>query len=353
MPRTTTTTTASLTGVLVGALFACLFAGGACASLEGNPAGLGSGGVSGTGGAPIVATGGSSATGVGDGNAGGSAGGASGTGGAVAGKTGGTTGSGGKSASGGAGAGTGTSTGGVSATGGSAPGRSGGATGTIPVGGSQGTVTKVDLKGKKVLFIVDDPASLSDGDTMLKSIMEVSKDMIVTMGNTVTPNPDAASMNLIVASSGASASEFPALYKGATVPMIIFSNGAYQAMGFITASAGKGSASTPVMATIVDDTTPLASGMAVGTNFSAIGTSRSTSVYWGNPGGNPIKVAAIVGAPTQLISFAYEKGATMATGSAPARRVALGFKTDVIGDLSIESTKLLNAAIEWTAGALP
>ena len=135
--------------------------------------------------------------------------------------------------------------------------------------------------------------------------------------------------------------------------MIIFSNGAYQAMGFIAASAGKGSASTPVMATIVDGTTPLASGMAMGTSFSAIGTSRSTSVYWGNPGGTPIKVATVVGAPTQLISFAYEKGATMATGTAPARRVALGFKTDVIGDLSIESTKLLNAAIEWTAGAPP
>ena len=322
--------------ILVGIVLCCVALGGACASFEGLPAGFGSGGGSGTPGGASGSTGGAKGVGTGgvSGVGGGATGGAVGTDGSTGGTTGGTTGT----------------TGGTTGRGAAS---TGGVTGATGAGGAQGAVMKVDLKGKKVLFVVDDPTSLSDGDMMLKSIMEISRDMVVTMGDTVTANPDVAGMHLIVASSGASSSEFPALYKTAAIPMIIFSNGAYQAMGFIAASSGKGSVSTPVTATIVDATTPLASGISMGTNFSAIGTSRSTSVYWGTPGGSPLKVAAVVGSPTQLISFAYDKGATMATGTAPARRVGLGFKTDVIGDLSIESTKLLNAALEWTAGAPP
>ena len=305
----------------VGLALGGLVLGGACANFNEPPAGAGSGGGAGT----ISGTGGK--VGVGTGGNVGSGGTSLGTGGSAV------SGSGGRI----------TSTGGSMGTG-------GGPSGT---GGSQGSVTKVDLKGKRVLFVVDDPASLSEGDAMLKSIMEVSRDMVVTMGDTMTANPDVATMNLIVASSGASASEFPALYKSAAVPMIAFGNSAFMALGFIAASSGKGTVSTPVMATVVDGASPLASGMATGTNFSPIGTSRSTSVYWGAPGGAPIQVAAVVGAATQLIAFGYEKGAAMATGTAPARRVGLGFKTDVIGDLSIEATKLLNAALEWTAGAPP
>ena len=39
------------------------------------------------------------------------------------------------------------------------------------------------------------------------------------------------------------------------------------------------------------------------------------------------------------------------TGTAAGRRVALGFKTDVVQSLTIEGFKLLSAAIEWTAGS--
>ncbi len=79
--------------------------------------------------------------------------------------------------------------------------------------------------------------------------------------------------------------------------------------------------------------------------------SRSTSLYWGTPAGSPIRVASLMGQPTQVIDFAYEKGAALMTGTAAGRRVALGFKTDVVQSLTIEGFKLLSAAIEWTAGS--
>ncbi len=254
------------------------------------------------------------------------------------------------------GGGMGVGTGGTTSTTGTGGGAvaSGGTTGTtVPPPTTGGTIAKVDLKGKRVLFIVDDPASLDDGDIMLRDILAVGRDMVVTMGDTAGVNPEAATMNLIIASSGASAAEFATLYKEAAVPMILFGNTTYQAMGIIAASSGKGTVSTPVMLTIATAAAPLTSSLAMGTIFSAIGTARSTSVYWGTPGGSPINVATVMGVPTQSVAFAYEKGSAMAAGTAAGRRVGLGFKTDVVPDLSIESFRLLNAAIEWTAGAPP
>lgn len=50
-------------------------------------------------------------------------------------------------------------------------------------------------------------------------------------------------------------------------------------------------------------------------------------------------------------SFAYEAGTATATGSAPARRVGLGWKTSAIQNLTINGFKLLSAVIDWTAGS--
>ena len=58
-----------------------------------------------------------------------------------------------------------------------------------------------------------------------------------------------------------------------------------------------------------------------------------------------------MGQPTQLVSFGYEKGAALMTGTAAARRVGFGVKIDSLQDLTIEGFKLLMAAIEWLAAA--
>jgi len=78
--------------------------------------------------------------------------------------------------------------------------------------------------------------------------------------------------------------------------------------------------------------------------------SRSTSLYWGTPGPSAIKVASIMGQATQLVEFAYEKGAALPTGTAAARRVGFGVKIDSIQDVTVEGFKLLMSAVEWTAG---
>ncbi|MES1204825.1 MAG: hypothetical protein ABUS79_02705 [Pseudomonadota bacterium] len=277
------------------------------------------------------------------------AGGAPGSGGAQG--SGGALGSGGVQGSGGAlGSGGLTATGGTSASGG-APGTGGAAAGT---GGAQGTIMRVNLTGKKALMVVDDPSSLDDGDLAFRDVL-VNRGMVVTFGDVTTAAAGAATMNLIVASSGASETEFAPLYGAVAVPMIAFGGGYFQPLNFAAAgSANKGGNVTgTTKVTIVDAATPLAASFPAGMALGVIGTTRSTQFYWGLPMGSPIKVAAVMGMPTQISVFAYEKGATMAVGTAPARRVALGWNTDAVPDLSIEAFRLMNSAIDWTAGATP
>ena len=80
-------------------------------------------------------------------------------------------------------------------------------------------------------------------------------------------------------------------------------------------------------------------------------STQSTSLYWGTPGGAAIAVASIMGSASELIDFAYEKGLATATGTAPARRVGLGWKTNAVQNLTINGFKLFSAAIDWTAGS--
>jgi len=155
-------------------------------------------------------------------------------------------------------------------------------------------------------------------------------------------------MNLIVISSGAGSSNYAPTFSSVAVPMLVFGNSGYKDLGFI-ASSGKGSVSSTTLVSLVDANPALDSDVMAGVGFKMILDIRSTSLYWGTPAAAAIKVASIMGTPAQLVVFAYEKGAAMATGTAPARRVGFGVKTDSVQDVTIEGFKLLTAAIEWAA----
>jgi hypothetical protein len=132
--------------------------------------------------------------------------------------------------------------------------------------------------------------------------------------------------------------------------MIVFGNSAYSNLGWITSSSGKGSVSSTTLCSLADTNAALQSDVPAGVGFKMILDSRSTSLYWGTPTSAAIKTASIMGQATQLVTFAYPKGAALMTGTAADRRVGFGVKVDSVQDLTVEGFKLLMAAIEWTAG---
>jgi hypothetical protein len=300
------------------------------------------GGATGTGGA--TATGGATGTGGAVTGTGGSAtGGVTGTGGAIGTggtkATGGATGTGGTKATGGV-----TGTGGVSAT--------GGATGTGGVTGTGGAATggPIDLTGRKVLLLVDSPTSMSTGETIVSETLQ-ERGLVVTVGASTGPASLAAGMNLVVVSDSAGAGDFVPIFGSVAVPMIVFGNSAFQSLGWTASSSAKGTVASTSSVTMTSAVTPLASDLAAGTSFPMILSTQSTSLYWGTPGGAAIAVASIMGSASELIDFAYDKGSATATGTAPARRVGLGWKTNAVQNLTIDGFKLFSAAIDWTAGS--
>ncbi len=307
------------------------------------------GGSSGTGGS-TSATGGASATGGTPGTGGsvtGNTGGQLGSGGALA--TGGTVGTGGTPATGGK-----SGTGGASATGGSVG--TGGSPGSVGTGGtsgaagSSGTTGPIDLTGRKALLVVDSPSSLADGEVILQEVLE-ERGLVVTVGASTGPASLASGQNVVIVSDSSGASDFTPIFGTVPVPMIVFGNSAFQQLGWTNSSSAKGTVSSTTMVSLVSTSTTLSSDLTAGTAFTMILPTQSTSLYWGTPGGAPITVASIMGSASELIDFAYEKGAATATGTAPARRVGLGWKTNAIQNLTIDGFKLLSAAIDWTAGS--
>jgi hypothetical protein len=329
-----------------------------CAPNVGGGSGTGgesgvSGGSTGSGGSQ-TGTGGSTSTG---GAA--ATGGATGTGGSSTTATGGVSGTGGTAATGGASGhggtgGTGTTgTGGAHATGG-APG-TGGTTGIAGTSGSgsggSGTTTgSIDLTGRKALLVVDSPSSMSDGETIVEEVLQ-ERGLVVTVGASTGPASLAAGQSLVVVSDTAGAGDFVPIFGSVAVPMIVFGNSAFQTLGWTASSSAKGTVASTTNVSVVNVTTPLSSDLTAGLGFPMILSTTSTSLYWGTPGGAPLTIASIMGSPTELIDFAYEKGSAMATGTAPARRVGLGWKTSAVQNLTINGFKLFSAAVDWTAGS--
>jgi hypothetical protein len=306
---------------------------GSGGSQIGNGGSTGAGGTTATGGA--TATGGSTGTG-----------GLIGTGGAHA--TGGASGPGGANGTGGTGT---TGTGGVPATGGTTG--TGGTTttgtgGTPGTGGTAGGL--VDLTGRKALLVVDSPSSMSDGETIVEEVLQ-ERGMVVTVGASTGPASLAAGQNVVVVSDSSGSGDFVPIFGSVSVPMIVFGNSAFQTLGWTASSSAKGTVSSTTNVSVGSVSTPLASDLTAGLSFPMILSTTSTSLYWGTPGGAPINVAAVMGSPTESIDFAYEKGSATATGTAPARRVGLGWKTSAVQNLTINGFKLFSAAIDWTAGS--
>ena len=67
---------------------------------------------------------------------------------------------------------------------------------------------------------------------------------------------------------------------------------------------------------------------------------------WGEPGGSPIIIARLNDGSHPCL-YAYEAGAAMSSGTAPARRVHLFLQNDTFSSLNADGLKLFDAAVGW------
>ena len=107
--------------------------------------------------------------------------------------------------------------------------------------------------------------------------------MIVTFAPGTGPASLATGQHVVLVSSGVGSGDFVPMFKDVPVPMIVFGNSAYQNLGWITSSSGKGTVNSTTLVSLVDANTPLVSDLMTGVGFKMILDSRDTSLYWGTP----------------------------------------------------------------------
>jgi hypothetical protein len=158
---------------------------------------------------------------------------------------------------------------------------------------------------------------------------------------------DAAGKDLIVISSNASRSLINTMFKTTAVPLMTWNSGLLSDLGMVGGTSGTdyGTTSSQTALAIVTPSHPLAAGL---TGTPTVITQADTFT-WGVPNGNAIKVASLSGVGTRYPEFAYESGAAMVNGSAPARRLGFFFTSQTMLYVNASGTALLDQAIRWTA----
>ncbi len=94
---------------------------------------------------------------------------------------------------------------------------------------------------------------------------------------------------------------------------------------------------------------PLSAGFAGSVRVAREGASFS----WGRPRTDALRVAALEGAEDAWAIFAYERGAPMPGGAAPARRVGFFLFDETAPVLTPEGWALFDAAVRWCAADRP
>jgi hypothetical protein len=169
--------------------------------------------------------------------------------------------------------------------------------------------------------------------------VEVIDDNVATAGN-------ATGMRLVLTSSTVGSTTLGAKFRDVAVPVINWEHAVQDDCGFTTA-ANLGTAGSQTTLDITNASHPLAAGLSAGIRTVATGQVAFT---WGEPGGSPVIIARLTDGSSHPCLYAYETGAAMNSGVAPARRVNLFLQNDTFASLNSDGLKLFDAAVIWAIG---
>jgi hypothetical protein len=191
--------------------------------------------------------------------------------------------------------------------------------------------------------VKDDPADVA---TRLR---------LVALGCSVTLKEEAtlaegdlAGSTLVVVSPTVSSSPAYDFLRRAALPLVILDKKALPGLGMSGSSENNDFGETSAQNTI--SIVQAAHPMAAGLGSTVVITDGTQNLGWGIPMGGAQRVAALTIAANHILAFAYEKGAALTSGAAPARRAVFLAEAQALPKLNANGQKLLDAAIEWALG---
>jgi RHS repeat-associated protein len=212
-----------------------------------------------------------------------------------------------------------------------------------------GTQTGAIATPKTVLEVVGSPTSLTSRDSWMKDQLERAGWTVTVADDNGITAAAAAGKQLVVLTDSVSASTVAATFKTTAVPVIVSEAFILDDMGMTGTAATEygntGADQTQLDITTAGASSPLGAGLS-----GTITTSTSPVTHgWGKPAASATKVASIAGDSSKTAIFGYDTGATMSSGTAPARRVGWFQYEGSTTSLTPNATALFQAAVAWAA----
>jgi hypothetical protein len=203
------------------------------------------------------------------------------------------------------------------------------------------------------LFVVGNPASLSDGDQVtLARLRKLGLD-VESVDDTGLSASAATGKALVAISSSVSAA-LGTTFRDTAIPVVVMERAIWDDMALVALNDHNSSSSVTNLV-IASSWHALAGRNTSGTNSYV---TSNVSPYWGGHLSSAVSAAHILGNSSRSIIFGYESGAQL-DGSviAPARRVALGYREDeTFGSTTNINLKpsgwaMFDASFRWALGS--
>ncbi len=192
------------------------------------------------------------------------------------------------------------------------------------------------------LLIIDDANEPSFADLNVEGLLVSLGFDVLVRSDEVATNADAEEKEIILISGSVDPAALTANYDQTDVPLILWEPALYDDLR-LTAASAFGSTGAVTNLEITNDMHPIAVDFVLGdTTVYA----QDSPMTFGQPGGEAVTVGTADGQP---VLFAYDEGAMMVSGTAPARRVGFFADADGLGEATGAGIQLLENAIIWAA----
>lgn len=196
---------------------------------------------------------------------------------------------------------------------------------------------------REVLFVVGDAATLGPSDLAIRNRLQGSGYTVQVVSDEVATATHATGKGLVLTSSTVGSGTLNMKFQDVAVPVINWETFVQDDYGFATTMGNVGSQTA---LNITQPGHPLAAGLPAGVRTVA---TVESDFSWGEPGGSPIVIARLSDGSHPCL-YAYEGGAAMSTGLAPARRVHLFLQNETFAVLNADGVRLFDAALSWATG---
>lgn len=205
------------------------------------------------------------------------------------------------------------------------------------------TATSILSFGTKTALLVVGNLTLNPSDAALQSRLQ-------GLGFTVTTALDTAASgasgkSLVMLSETCASSSLGTKYTSTTTPVIVLEPAVQDEMGMTGATWGTNEGTATTTDVNVVATGPLTGGLSGQTTVAT----ASSLFSWGVPSSSAFVISRVVGSSTQAMSYKYEQGASMVSGTAAGKR-ALSFpQGSAAVNLNASGWLLFDSLVSWAA----